>query len=45
MGVKIFGTEPKYVDAAEDREKFDEILEELGIPRPKERRYLPWMRL
>ncbi|HHV29299.1 carbamoyl-phosphate synthase large subunit [Acetivibrio mesophilus] len=35
MGVKIFGTEPKYIDAAEDREKFDEILEELGIPRPK----------
>jgi carbamoyl-phosphate synthase large subunit len=35
MGVKIFGTEPKYVDAAEDREKFDEILEELNIPRPK----------
>ncbi len=37
MGVKIFGTEPKYVDAAEDREKFDEILEEVGIPRPKGR--------
>lgn len=35
MGVKIFGTEPKYVDAAEDREKFDAILEELKIPRPK----------
>jgi carbamoyl-phosphate synthase large subunit len=35
MGVRIFGTEPKYVDAAEDREKFDEMLEELGIPRPK----------
>ena len=35
MGVKIFGTEPKYVDAAEDREKFDEILEAVGIPRPK----------
>ncbi|MCX7843403.1 MAG: carbamoyl-phosphate synthase large subunit [Clostridia bacterium] len=35
MGVKIFGTEPKYVDAAEDREKFDAILEEIGIPRPK----------
>ena len=35
MGVKIFGTEPKYVDAAEDREKFDVILEELKIPRPK----------
>jgi carbamoyl-phosphate synthase large subunit len=37
MGVKIFGTEPKYVDAAEDREKFDAILEEVGIPRPKGR--------
>ncbi|MDP4094573.1 MAG: carbamoyl-phosphate synthase large subunit, partial [Bacillota bacterium] len=35
IGVRIFGTEPKYVDAAEDREKFDEILEEIGIPRPK----------
>jgi len=35
MGVKVFGTEPKYIDAAEDREKFDRILEELGIPRPK----------
>lgn len=35
MGVKIFGTEPKNVDAAEDREKFDEILERTGIPRPQ----------
>jgi len=35
MGVKIFGTQPKYIDAAEDREKFDEILEDLKIPRPK----------
>ena len=35
MGVKIFGTEPEYVDAAEDREKFDRILEQVGIPRPK----------
>jgi len=34
-GVKIFGTEAKYVDAAEDREKFDAILERLNIPRPK----------
>lgn len=33
-GVKIFGTDAKYVDAAEDREKFDKILEELNIPRP-----------
>ncbi len=35
MGVKIFGTEAKNVDAAEDREKFDEILEKTGIPRPQ----------
>lgn len=35
MGVKIFGTEPKYVDVAEDREKFEAILEELNIRRPK----------
>jgi len=35
MGVKIFGTEPKYVDAAEDREKFDKMLERIGIPRPQ----------
>jgi len=35
MGVKIFGTEAKNVDAAEDREKFDEILEQTGIPRPQ----------
>ncbi len=37
MGVRIFGTEPRYVDAAEDREKFDAILEELDIPRPRGR--------
>lgn len=37
MGVKIFGTAAKDVDAAEDREKFDRILEECGIPRPKGR--------
>ena len=35
QGVKIFGTGAKDVDAAEDREKFDEILEALSIPRPK----------
>ncbi|MDQ2085242.1 carbamoyl-phosphate synthase large subunit [Herbivorax sp. ANBcel31] len=35
MGVKIFGTEPEYIDAAEDREKFDAILEEVKIPRPQ----------
>ena len=34
-GIKIFGTDPKYVDAAEDRKKFDKILEDLKIPRPQ----------
>lgn len=33
-GVKIFGTQAADVDAAEDREKFDAILEKIGIPRP-----------
>ncbi|NTV88912.1 MAG: carbamoyl-phosphate synthase large subunit, partial [Clostridiales bacterium] len=37
MGVKIFGTDAENVDAAEDREKFDMILEQTGIPRPKGR--------
>ncbi len=35
MGVRILGTQAKDVDAAEDREKFDSILENIGIPRPK----------
>lgn len=35
MGVKILGTSAKDVDAAEDRELFDEILEECCIPRPQ----------
>ena len=34
MGVKILGTDAKDVDAAEDRELFDKILEECEIPRP-----------
>ena len=33
MGVKILGTKAEDVDAAEDRELFDEILEQTGIPR------------
>ena len=33
MGVKILGTSGKDVDAAEDRELFDEILQKTGIPR------------
>ena len=35
MGIPVLGTQPKQVDAAEDREKFDEILEKLQIKRPK----------
>ncbi len=35
MGVKILGTSAENVDAAEDRELFDEILERCCIPRPK----------
>ncbi len=33
MGVPILGTKAEDVDAAEDRELFDRILEETGIPR------------
>ena len=33
MGVKILGTKAEDVDAAEDRELFDEILEKIQIPR------------
>ena len=35
MGVPILGTSAENVDAAEDRELFDEILEKCQIPRPK----------
>ena len=34
MGVPILGTSAENVDAAEDRELFDAILEKCGIPRP-----------
>ena len=34
MGVPILGTSADDVDAAEDRERFDEILEKCCIPRP-----------
>ncbi|TWH49357.1 carbamoyl-phosphate synthase large subunit [Sporomusa sp. KB1] len=34
-GVKIFGTSVEDIDRAEDREKFDELLGQLKIPRPK----------
>jgi carbamoyl-phosphate synthase large subunit len=34
MGVRILGTAADSIDAAEDRERFDALLEELGIARP-----------
>lgn len=37
MGVQILGTSLENIDNAEDREKFDAILEKCGIPRPKGR--------
>ncbi|PKM45549.1 MAG: carbamoyl-phosphate synthase large subunit [Firmicutes bacterium HGW-Firmicutes-8] len=33
-GIKILGTPVKYIDMAEDRDKFDGLLLELGIPKP-----------
>ncbi|MDW5299726.1 MAG: carbamoyl-phosphate synthase large subunit [Sedimentibacter sp.] len=33
--IPILGTDPEQIDMAEDREKFDAILEKLGIKRPK----------
>ncbi len=33
-GVRILGTCADSVDAAEDRERFDQVLEKCGIPRP-----------
>jgi len=35
LGVKILGTDADHVDAAEDRERFDEILELCDIARPQ----------
>ncbi|MDE6004825.1 MAG: carbamoyl-phosphate synthase large subunit [Oscillospiraceae bacterium] len=34
-GVKILGTSADNIDAAEDRERFDELLEKCRIPRPE----------
>ncbi len=35
MGVKILGTSSESIDVAEDRERFDDILEKCNIARPK----------
>ena len=34
LGINILGTSADSIDAAEDRERFDEILEKCAIPRP-----------
>ncbi|NLA42064.1 MAG: carbamoyl-phosphate synthase large subunit [Smithella sp.] len=34
-GVKIIGTSPKTIDLAEDRDRFREMMDKLGIPMPK----------
>lgn len=34
-GFRILGTQPEYIDVAEDRKKFDALLGRLGIPRPE----------
>ena len=35
LGVKILGTSADAIDEAEDRERFDALLEKCGIPRPQ----------
>lgn len=35
QGIRILGTSAENIDAAEDREKFDAVLEKLNIKRPK----------
>ncbi|WP_297570868.1 carbamoyl-phosphate synthase large subunit [uncultured Anaerovibrio sp.] len=34
-GIKVFGTSVDDIDRAEDRERFDEVLTQTGIPRPR----------
>lgn len=34
-GVKILGTSPEIIDLAEDRDRFREVTDELGIPMPE----------
>lgn len=35
QGIRILGTSAEGIDTAEDRERFDELLEEFGIKRPR----------
>ncbi|MCF8360821.1 MAG: carbamoyl-phosphate synthase large subunit [Prolixibacteraceae bacterium] len=34
-GVKILGTSPETIDLAEDRDRFRQVMEKLGIPQPE----------
>ena len=34
-GVKILGTTPETIDLAEDRDRFNKIMKEIGIPQPE----------
>ena len=34
-GVKILGTSPEIIDLAEDRDRFREVMDDLGIPMPE----------
>ena len=34
-GVKILGTSPEIIDLAEDRDRFREVMDKLGIPMPE----------
>ncbi|MFC2031938.1 carbamoyl-phosphate synthase large subunit [Chloroflexota bacterium] len=34
-GVRIFGTSPETIDLAEDRDRFRQMMQELGIPMPE----------
>jgi carbamoyl-phosphate synthase large subunit len=40
FGIPLLGTPPDSIDIAEDRRRFDALLEELGIPRPPGRAVL-----
>ncbi|MDR1689763.1 MAG: carbamoyl-phosphate synthase large subunit [Clostridiales bacterium] len=37
MDIPVYGTKPEQIDVAEDREKFDALLESLNVKRPKGR--------
>ena len=34
-GIKILGTSPEIIDLAEDRDRFREVMDKLGIPMPE----------